>query len=43
MPGNEVSLSFSESVRARLKAVLEENAEHTCYELSTADMRVRFL
>jgi hypothetical protein len=43
MPGNEVSLSFSESVRACLKAVLEENAEHTCYELSTADMRVRFL
>lgn len=43
MPGGGVSPSFSESVRARLKAVLEENAEHTCYELSTADLRVRFL
>jgi len=43
MPGGEVSQSFSESVRARLKAVLDENAGHTCYELNAADMRVRFL
>ena len=39
----EVSSVFSESVAARLKSVLEEDAEHTCYELNAADMRKRFL
>ena len=43
MPGGGVSSAFSEPVAARLKSVLEENAEHTCYELNAADMRKRFL
>ena len=43
MLGGEVSSLFSASVSERLKAVLGENAEHTCYELNAADMRVRFL
>ena len=43
MPGGGVSSAFSDSVAARLKSVLDENAEHTCYELNAADMRKRFL
>lgn len=43
MLGGDVSSLFSDAVRARLKGVLGENAEHTCYELNAADMRTRFL
>ena len=43
MPGGEVSAQFSDSVASQLKPLLEENAEHTCYELNAADMRARFL
>ena len=43
MPGGEVSAQFSDSVASHLKPLLEENAEHTCYELNGADMRARFL
>ena len=43
MPGGEVSAQFSDSVASQLKPLLEENAEHTCYELNGADMRARFL
>ena len=43
MSGDDVSAVFSASVASQLKFVLGENAEHTCYELNAADMRVRFL